>query len=124
MEILTELGYTVLEASNGKEAIETASRFHGQIDLLLTDVVMPTINGPETAKILAAQYPNIGVIFMSGYTENAIVHHGVLDDGIIFIHKPISRNVLATTVRKVINQQNANNGAQSILTKPHSQNTK
>lgn len=117
VEILTELGYTVLETSNGKEAIETANRFHGHIDLLLTDVVMPNINGPETAKIITAQYPDIGVVFMSGYTENAIVHHGVLDDGINFIHKPISRNALATAVRKAIDQQKTHNGAKSILTK-------
>ncbi len=108
----------MLEASNGKEAIETANRFHGQIDLLLTDVVMPNINGPETAKTLTSQYPNLGVVFMSGYTENAIVHHGVLDDEIVFIHKPISRKMLASTIRKVIDEQNAHNGAQSILSKP------
>ncbi len=105
VEILTELGYTVLEASDGKEAIETSSRFHGRIDLLLTDVVMPTLNGPETAKILSAQHPTMCVIFMSGYTENAIVHHGVLDEGIIFIHKPISRKALAKTIRKALDQR-------------------
>ncbi|BHH85935.1 hybrid sensor histidine kinase/response regulator [Desulforhopalus sp. 52FAK] len=115
VEILTELGYTVLEASNGKEAIETANRFHGQIDLLLTDVVMPILNGPETAKVITTQHPDIAIIFMSGYTENSIVHHGVLDDGITFIHKPISRNGLATSVRKAIDQQKTNNGAQSIV---------
>jgi len=118
VEILTDLGYTVLETSNGEEAIETANRFHGPIDLLLTDVVMPNINGPETAKIITTKYPDIGVIFMSGYTENAIVHHGVLDNGINFIHKPIDRNVLATTVRKVIDQQNTHNGPEFTVTQP------
>lgn len=118
VEILTDLGYTVLEASNGKEAVETANRFHGKIDLLLTDVVMPNMSGPETAKILTSQYPGMAVVFMSGYTEDAIVHHGVLDDGIIFIHKPVSRKILASTIRKVIDDQNAHNGAGSILSPP------
>jgi PAS domain S-box-containing protein len=109
VEILTALGYTVLEASDGKEAIETSNRFHGQIDLLLTDVVMPLLNGPEMAKILTVQYPAMGVVYMSGYTENAIVHQGVLDDGIFFVHKPISHNVLAATVRSVLDQQKEQN---------------
>lgn len=115
--ILTDLGYTVLEASDGKEAIETSNRFHGRIDLLLTDVVMPMLNGPETAKILTAQHPAMGVVFMSGYTENAIVHHGVLDEGIIFIHKPIARKALARTVRKAIDQKASQNQAQLIPAK-------
>ncbi len=124
VEILTDLGYTVLEASDGKEAIETSNRFHGRIDLLLTDVVMPLLNGPEAAKILTAQHPDIGVIYMSGYTENAIVHHGVLEDGIIFIHKPISRKILATTVRTVLDQQKSQNRPQHISAKKQPPETK
>ena len=102
VEILKDLGYTVLEASNGEEAIETSSRFHGHIDLLLTDVVMPTINGPETARALSIQHPDIAVLFMSGYTENAIVHHSVLNEGINFLNKPISRKALAKAIRKAL----------------------
>lgn len=102
VEILTGLGYTVLEATNGQEAIETASRFHGRISLLLTDVVMPVMSGPETASKLKERIPDIAVLFMSGYTENAIVHHGVLEQDINFIHKPVSASALATSVRQAL----------------------
>ena len=104
VQILTNLGYTVLEATNGQDALETASRFHGRIDLLLTDVVMPSMSGPETAKILKEKLPELAVLFMSGYTENAIVHHGVLKEGINFIHKPVSSKSLAHGVRKALHR--------------------
>lgn len=101
--ILKELGYTVLEAGNGQEAIDSASRFHGKIDLLLTDVVMPGINGPETARILSSKHNDLRVLFMSGYTEDAIVQHGVLDEGIHFMQKPITPKVLSREVHSILN---------------------
>ncbi len=100
--ILTQLGYTVLEATNGRDALQVASRYHGAIDLLLTDVVMPEMNGPEIAKELQWQYPALKVLFMSGYTENAIVHHGVLENNINFLHKPVTPHALAVAVRKAL----------------------
>jgi len=100
--ILADLGYTILEASNGKEAIESANRFHGKIDLLLTDVVMPEMSGPEAAAVLSSQNPDIKVLFMSGYTENAVIQHGVLENEINFIHKPITPKTLARAVQKCL----------------------
>ena len=102
VNLLTTLGYTVLEATNGEDAIETFSRYHGTVDLLLTDVVMPKMNGPELAKIFEEQHSTIKVLFMSGYTEDAIVHHGVLKAGINFIHKPVSPSSLSRAIREVL----------------------
>ena len=102
--ILTQLGYTVLEATNGKDAAQVSSRYHGTINLLVTDVVMPEMNGPEIAQYLRQQYPELKVLFMSGYTENTIVHHGVLDDHINFLQKPVTPDALAIAVRKVLDQ--------------------
>ena len=101
--ILADLGYTILEASNGKEAVEAADRYHGNIDLFLTDVVMPEMSGPEAAAILSTRFKDIRILFMSGYTENAIVHHGVLDEDIEFIHKPITPKTLSRAVSRSLN---------------------
>ncbi len=103
--ILADLGYTILEASNGKEAIESASRFHGNIDLLLTDVVMPEMSGPEAAAVLSKQYPNLKILFMSGYTENTIIEHGVLAEEINFIHKPITPKTLSQAVQRCFSKK-------------------
>ena len=100
--ILLQLGYNVLAAANGKEALRLANLHHGPLDLLLTDVVMPEMNGPEIARQLRLRYPRLNVLFMSGYTENAIVHHGVLDKNINFVHKPITPQTLALAVYKAL----------------------
>lgn len=102
VNLLTNLGYTVLPATNGQEAIEAFNRYHGGVDLLLTDVVMPKMNGPELAKFFAEQNLSMKVLYMSGYTENDIVHRGVLKDGINFIQKPVSPSSLARAVRDVL----------------------
>ncbi|HWB81166.1 MAG TPA: PAS domain S-box protein [Nannocystaceae bacterium] len=98
---LTRLGYTVLEASNGEEALEIADR-EGPIDLLLTDVVMPRMSGRELAERLREVQPGTIVLFASGYTANAIVHHGVLDAGIEFLPKPFSIAVLNARIRQLL----------------------
>lgn len=100
--ILSDLGYTLLEAENGEDALQVCSRFHGDIDLLLTDVVMPKMSGPDLAAKMQDLRPDIKVLFMSGYTENAIVKHGVLAEDINFIHKPITPKSLSRTVREVL----------------------
>ena len=82
--ILEGLGYKVLPAGNGDEAITLALGYGERIDLLLTDVVMPGMNGRELANRLARIHPETRVLFTSGYTDNAIVHHGVLDEGVSF----------------------------------------
>ena len=102
VDIFTELGYIVLEGENGNDALQIYSRYHGTIDLLLTDVVMPKMSGVELAEKMTELCPKIKVLFMSGYTENAIVKHGVLADGVNFIHKPVTPQSLSQAVRKIL----------------------
>jgi len=97
-EILETGGYTVLEAGNGQEALEVAARHTGEIHMLLSDVVLPHIGGRELSHKLLATRPKLKVVFMSGYTENAIIHNGTLDPGSRMIEKPILPNIL---LRKV-----------------------
>jgi CheY-like chemotaxis protein len=102
VDILKERGYIILEAENGEDALHVFDRYHGTVDLLLTDVVMPKMGGTELAEKLRKLAPDIQVVFMSGYTENAIVHQGVLKEGIYFIHKPLTPDALSSMVRKVL----------------------
>jgi PAS domain S-box-containing protein len=104
VSILDELGYRVLQASNGKEAIALSKGHGGQIDLLMTDVVMPGMNGRELATQLILDHPEARVLFTSGYTENVIVHHGVLDDSVSFLGKPYSPSALAKKIREVLDR--------------------
>ena len=102
VRVLRARGYTVLTAHSGAEA-ETVARTHqGPIHLLLTDVVLPQVGGPELAKRLAAQRPQLKVLFMSGYTDNSIVHHGVLAAGVSYLQKPFTPEGLARRVREVL----------------------
>ncbi|WP_457552755.1 transporter substrate-binding domain-containing protein [Desulfobacula sp.] len=103
-KILKGLGYTVLTACTPVEGIAQAKENSQKIHLLLTDVIMPEMNGRELSERLQSQYPNLKCIFMSGYTANAIAHHGVLDEGMDFIQKPFSRTDLAKIVRKVLDE--------------------
>jgi PAS domain S-box-containing protein len=105
---LTSAGFTVLTAANGVEAIEVAARHAGEIQLLLTDVVMPKMSGRALAQELVKTRPAIRVLYMSGYTDNAIVHHGVLDTGTQFIGKPFTGTDLARKVREVLDGVAAN----------------
>jgi PAS domain S-box-containing protein len=100
--VLTEEGYTVLEASNGEEAIRLSARHDKPIHLLVTDVVLPGINGRVLAERLMSQRPNLRVLYLSGYAENAIVHKGVLDPGTPFLHKPFTADGLAGKVRDLL----------------------
>jgi two-component system cell cycle sensor histidine kinase/response regulator CckA len=101
---LRQYGYRVLTARNGEDALSIGKEYEGQIDLLLTDVVMPTMNGKETAERLQPLYPQMKVIYMSGYTDDAIVHLGVLEPGINFLQKPFSPEPLAIKVREVLDK--------------------
>jgi CheY-like chemotaxis protein len=103
--ILERLGYQVLAASTPGEAVRVAKEHAGEIHLLITDVVMPEMNGRDLAKTLIALYPGLKHLFMSGYTGNIIVHHGVLDEGKNFIQKPFSIQALAAKVREVLNSR-------------------
>ncbi len=100
--ILERQGYTVLPAASPGEAIRLAKEYGGKIHLLITDVVMPDMNGRDLADFLSAVLPEIQCLFMSGYTANVIAHHGVLEEGVHFMQKPFSGNDLAIKVRKIL----------------------
>jgi CheY-like chemotaxis protein len=101
-QILERHGYTVLEAPNGRAALDIVAKHRGPIHLLLTDVVMPEMSGRQLADQLKAQRPEIKVLFVSGYTDDSVVRHGVLEAGIAYLQKPFSPDTLATKVREVL----------------------
>ncbi len=100
--ILTDLGYKVLAASSPTEAITLAHEHTQEIYLLLTDVIMPEMNGKDLAELLLISHPNLKCLFMSGYTANVIAIHGMLDEGINFIQKPFSIKDLSIKVREAL----------------------
>jgi CheY-like chemotaxis protein len=101
-QILEECGYTVLEAHNGVEALSICVEHNCQIDLLMTDVVMPQMGGREVAEKLAHKYPQMKILFTSGYTDDAVVRHGVIEAGTNFIQKPFALDALAHKVREIL----------------------
>ncbi|MEA3427660.1 MAG: response regulator [Thermodesulfobacteriota bacterium] len=103
-EVLQSYGYKVLDAENGEEALRVGKEYDGPIHLMVTDVVMPKMGGREAAELLQPLYPQMKVIYMSGYTNNAIVHHGVLMPGLNFLEKPFTPEGLARKVREVLDR--------------------
>jgi CheY-like chemotaxis protein len=101
--VLQGCGYAVLEACDGNEAVRIAEQHEGQIDLLVTDVVMPGISGREVAERIAQQLPHLKILFLSGYTDDAVVRHGILESNVAFLQKPFSPMTLAAKVREVLN---------------------
>jgi DNA-binding NtrC family response regulator len=102
--ILKRQGYKVLEASHGDDTLAISEKHDGLIHLVLVDVVMPGMSGSELAKQLTLLQPMIKVLYMSGYTDNAIVHHGVLEKGMNYIQKPYTVDGLARKVREVLDK--------------------
>ena len=104
-ETLKSEGYKLLEAEGAAQALEIAEQYTKPIHLLLTDVVMPQSGGKELAKRLSARHPETKVLYMSGYTDDAIVRHGILEDGTSFLQKPFTPSVLARKVREVLKKK-------------------
>jgi CheY-like chemotaxis protein len=104
-EMLEQLGYRVMAAASPAEAIRRARAHPGEIQLLITDVIMPEMNGRVLAEILVDMRPGLKCLFTSGYTANVIGRHGVFDEGIHFMEKPFSSMDLGVAVRKILRKQ-------------------
>lgn len=105
--MLAEAGYTVLAAPDAKHALQLASAHAGPIQLLITDVIMPGLNGRQLSETLAQQRPGIRTLFVSGYTSDVIAHHGVLDENVHFLEKPYGRQRLLRKIREVLDAPSA-----------------
>jgi len=103
-EILRAEGYEVLAAADARQALEISRRHPGRIHLLLTDVVMPGLSGRQLAEGIVGERPDIAILYMSGYTDNAVVHHGVLDGDAAFLQKPFSPDTLTQYVRTLLDR--------------------
>ncbi len=101
-KILTRCGYHVLVAGGGEEALQICEQHDGVIHVLLSDVVMPGMNGPAVAEMLTKMRPGLKVVFMSGYTDDAIVRHGVMERGVPFLQKPFTPERLANKIVEVL----------------------
>ena len=101
-DYLRGVGYRVIDAGDGIEALEAAASHKGPIHILITDVVMPRLSGRDLATRLSSAWPDLKVLFISGYTDDTIVRHGVLEGGVAFLQKPFNLNALAEKIREVL----------------------
>ncbi len=102
--LLAGLGYTVLEADDGADALHLTERFGGPIDIVVTDVVMPKVTGPELVAKLKSMRPQTHVLYISGYTDNVVLYHGVRHEGVHFLHKPFTAETLAVKLRAILDE--------------------
>ena len=102
IKMLKQLGYVVLAAASGAEALEISASYPDRISALITDVVMPQMSGRQVADALLAARPDMKVLYLSGYTESTVIHHGVLDSAVDFLAKPFSREALGQKVREIL----------------------
>lgn len=102
IELLTQIGYRVLAASNGKEAMRIAETYSDKIHLLISDVIMPGIAGPELARTLCRRRSDMKVIYISGFTDDSLAPQGVLEPGTVLVNKPFSIRVLSAKMREVL----------------------
>jgi CheY-like chemotaxis protein len=100
--VLARAGYQVLEARSGGEALAIAERHLESIDLLVTDVVMPEMGGPELAAALKGRRPSLRLLYMSGYTDDSVLRHGILEGDVAFIQKPLTPDLLLRKVRETL----------------------
>jgi signal transduction histidine kinase/ActR/RegA family two-component response regulator len=105
VDVLTDRGYKVLEATRGQEALRICRTHKGQIDIALVDVVMPEWSGPDVVKRIVALKPSLRVLFISGYTDEALIHHGILQSGAAFLQKPFLPGALVRKVREVLDSR-------------------
>jgi len=101
-DLLTQLGYHILSAANGDDALAVAADYKGRIDLLLSDVIMEGLPGPELAKRLLLSRPELKVIFMSGFADSSLAPNGILEPGTILVQKPFTIRMLSTKLREVL----------------------
>jgi DNA-binding NtrC family response regulator len=101
---LQSQGYRILQAGNARQAMDVAVRHQGRIDLLATDLVMPLMSGRELAQTLQPQFPRMKVLYLSGYTDDDMVRHGILHFEVNFLPKPFTPSSLAKKVRQVLDQ--------------------
>ncbi len=113
-QFLRDSGYKVLIANDGQQALKVAGECAEPIDLLLTDVIMPVLGGQELAAKLSAKYPGLTVLFMSGYTNSALIHQGAMDGDRSFLQKPFSPDVLLARVREVLDRAKENKPAKRL----------
>ena len=103
-KVLEDTGYSVMTAANGEEALSICQDFHGPVDLVIIDVVMPSMSGTELAKRIVPVRPQAKVLYMSGYTDDSIVRHGILEHNVFFLQKPFTLISLTQKVREVLDQ--------------------
>jgi CheY-like chemotaxis protein len=120
-ELLESDGYKVLEGANGAHAIKIAERYAETIHLLLTDVVMPVMDGHKLANHMVQARPEIKVLYMSGFTDDAIAHHGVLEPGVALLEKPFTKESLTRKVRDVLGGAKGQVAKQEEMTSEQSQ---